>query len=199
MNTGRDRMVRFRRGGVLSARPRRLLLSALSVALFFGVSGYLFSDAFFFKRLVYQNGVTTPEGAFDFVIENTGVPDPRSPPPLEYSPRLMLTKQKNLYCDQSAILLATMVGELGHETMLVDLVGDDGVSHHTILEVRQHDGWKTYDTLNRRQGETFEQILRGLPYHARPVRRRYVGSTWMTRNNYYLQRLSLWLKGRTKG
>lgn len=179
---------------------RRLaLLSALFAALFFGVSGYLLSDAFFFKRLAYQNGVTTPEEAFNFVIGNTGVPDPRKPPPLEYSPRLMLTKQKNLYCDQSAILMATIVGELGHDTRLVDLVGDDGISRHTILEVEQNGGWKTYDTLNRRQGQTYEQILRGLSYDARPVRRRYVGSRWMTRNNYYLQRLSLWLKGRGKG
>ena len=179
---------------------RRLaFLSALFVALFFGVSGYLLSDAFFFKRLVHRNGVTTPEEAFNFVIGNTGVPDPRQPPPLEYSPRLMLTEQKDLYCDQSAILMATIVGEIGHDHRLVDFVGGDGVSRHTILEVEQNGGWKTYDTLNRRQGETYEQILRGLSYDARPVRRRYVGSGWMTRNNYYLQRLSLWLTGRGKG
>lgn len=175
--------------------PRRaLLLSGLSAALLFVVSGYLLSDAFFFRRLVRQNDITSPEEAFAFVITHTGVPDLRSPPPLTYSPRLMLTEQKELFCDQSAILMATIVGVLGYETRLVDWAGDDGVSHHTILEVKQDQGWKAYDTLNRRQGETYEDIRRGLSYNARPVYRRYVGSRWITRHNYYLQRLSMWLK-----
>ena len=178
---------------------RALSLSFLVVALFFIVSGYLLSDAFFFKRLVHQNNITSPEEAFTFVIRNTGVPDPRRPPPLEYSPRLMLTEQKDLFCDQSAILMATIVRELGYDTRLVDFVGGDGVSHHTILEVKQGDGWKSYDTLNRRQGETYEQVQRGLNYGARTAYREYVGSRWFTRNNYYMQRLSLWLKRGAKG
>ena len=184
---------------MMKSSRRTLFFSALFATLFFIVSGYLLSDAFFFKRLVYQNDITSPEGAFAFVIGNTGVPDPRSPPPLEYSPRLMLTEQKDLFCDQSAILMATIVGELGYETRLVDWVGGDGVSRHTILEVRQDSGWKTYDTLNRRQGETYEQIRRGLSYETRPVYREYVGSRWVNRHNYYLQRLSLMLKGGTNG
>jgi hypothetical protein len=174
---------------------RTLFLSALLGLLFFIVSGYLLSDAFFFKRLVYRNHIASPEGAFIFVIRKTGVPDPRSLPPFEYSPRLMLTEQKDLFCDQSAILMATIVGELGYDSRLVDLLGDGGVSHHTILEVKQNEGWKAYDTLNRLQGETYEQIQRRLSYNARPVYRAYVGSSWITRHNYYLQRLSLWLKG----
>src|SRR5919198_3812979 len=166
---------------------RALFLSFLFAALFFIVSGYLLSDAFFFKRLVYQNNIPSPEEAFTFVLRNTGVPDPRNPPQLEYSPRLMLTKQKSLFCDQSAILMATIVGELGYDTRLVDFVGGDGVSHHTILEVKQNEGWKAYDTLNRRQGETYEQIQRRLNYDVRPVYRPYLGSRWINRNNYYMQ------------
>lgn len=173
---------------------RTLLFSALLVVLFFVVSGYLQSDAFFIKRLVRRNKITSPEGAFAFVIDNTGIPDLRRPPALEYSPRLMLTRQKDLYCDQSAILMATIVGELGYDSRLVDLVGDDGVSHHTILEVKQDGAWKAYDTLNRRQGETYEQIQRRLTYRARPAYREYVGSRWINRNNFYLQRLSHMLR-----
>jgi len=102
---------------------RRLaFLSALFVTLFF-VSGYLLSDASFFKRFIYRNDVNTPEAAFNFVIENMCVPDPRKPLPLEYSPRLMLTEQKNLYCDQSAILMATIIGEPRRDNRLVDSVG----------------------------------------------------------------------------
>jgi len=178
-------------------RGKKILV--IIAILFFVVSGYLLSDAFFFKRLVYQNHITSPEEAFTFVIRNTGVPDLRSPPPLEYSPRLMLTKQKDLFCDQSAILMATILGELGYDTRLVDLVGDDGISHHTILEVKQNERWKAYDTLNRLQGETYEQIQRRLSYNARPVYRTYVGSRWSTRHNFYLQRLSWSLKSGKRG
>jgi hypothetical protein len=179
---------------VLRFSRRTLLLSALSAVFLFIVSGYLLSDAFFFRRLVRQNDITTPEEAFAFVTTHTGVPDPRSAPTLTYSPRLMLTEQKDLYCDQSAILMTTIVGVLGYETRLVDWVGDDGISHHTLLEVKQDKGWKAYDTLNRGQGETYEEIRRRLSYNARPAYRTYVGSRWVTRHNYYLQRLSLWLK-----
>jgi hypothetical protein len=178
---------------------RALSLSLLFAALSFIVGGYLLSDAFFFKRLVYQNSITSPEEAFAFVVRSTGVADPRNPPPLEYSPRLMLTGQKNLFCDQSAILMETVVGELGYDTRLVDWVGDDGISHHTILEVKQREGWKAYDTLNRRQGETYEHIRRRLRYNTRPVYRKYVGSRWVNRNNYYLQQFSLWLRRMRSG
>ena len=150
---------------VLRFSRQTLLLSALSAVLLFIVSGYLLSDAFFFRRLVRQNDITSPEEAFTFVITHTGVADTRSHPPLTYSPRLMLTEQKDLLCDQSAILMATLVGVLGYETRLVDWVGDDDVSHHTLLEVKQNEGWKAYDTLNRRQGETYEEIRRGLSYN----------------------------------
>lgn len=169
---------------------RVLFLSPLCAALFFVVSGYLLSDAFFFKRLVHRNKITSPEEAFTFVNSNTGVPDPRHHPPLTYSPREMLTRQKYLFCDQSAILMATIVGELGYETRLVDFAGADGISRHTILEVRQDGRWKTYDTLNRVQGATYEQLSAAFTPGARPVYRTYVGSRWINRNNYYLQYLS---------
>src|SRR5688500_8897196 len=98
-NGNHDHSRRRRLTSVVKKFSRRVLfISALLVVLFFIVSGYILSDAFFFIRLVYWNSITSPEEAFAFVIGNTGVPDPRSPPPLEYSPRLMLTEQKNLFC-----------------------------------------------------------------------------------------------------
>ncbi|MGB9179453.1 MAG: hypothetical protein WCB68_09415 [Pyrinomonadaceae bacterium] len=177
----------------------KLFLAAVFSILIFIVSGYLLSDAFFFTRLISRNNITTPEEAFAFVVKNTGVANPHHPPPLEYAPRKMLTTQKYLFCDQSAILMATIVGALGYETRLVDLVGDDGISHHTILEVKQNGSWKTYDLIGQTQGATYEQSARdfqnGQPYHARPVYRTYVGANWINRNNFYLQYLSLRLRG----
>jgi hypothetical protein len=183
---------------------RLLFFLTVLAALIFIVSGYLMSDAFFFKRLVYRNHITSPEEAFAFVIGNTGAASPETLrlhniTALEYSPREMLTEQKYLYCDQGAILMTTIVRELGYETRLTHWNGDDGVGHHVTLEVKQGGGWKSYDTLYRRQGETYEQIRARLDYDAHPVYREYVGSRWFTRNNYYLKRLSLWLKGVKKG
>ena len=113
----------------------------------------------------------------------------------------MLTRQKYLWCDQGAIVMATIVHKLGYETRLVDLLGDDGVSHHTILEVNQGGTWKTYDTLQKLQGVTYQQSVESLndnnyTRHIQPVYRPYPRSyDWAVQNNFYLKHLALWLRG----
>jgi hypothetical protein len=188
-------------------RRSKLFLALLFVALTFVVSGYLLSDSFFFKRLIRQNNITSPESAFAFVNKNTGKPNsvmPVPPPgglgfapagwntPLEYAPREMLTKQKYLWCDQGASLVATIVRELGYELRIVDFVGDDGISHHTILEVKQQGVWKTYDTTYETQGLSYQEITKAWPKPPHPAYRPYIGPSWIVRNNFYLKQLSLW-------
>jgi len=195
-----------------------LFIAFTTIVLIFIVSGFLLSDAFFFERLIRRNNITTPEEAFAFVNNNTGrtVVVAQTPPlglgfappdwngQIEYSPREMLTRQKYLWCDQSAILLATIVRELGYDTRLVDFVGDDGISHHTLLEVKQQGIWKTYDTYYEWQGLTYQDIVNAV-WLPEPLERRkiignsprivyrpYVGPSWIVRNNFYVKRLSLW-------
>jgi len=116
------------------------------------------------------------------------------------SPRYMLTEQKYLYCDQSAIVMATIVHELGYETTLINLVGTDGESHHTVLGVFQDGAWKTYDLTNNLQGRPINESARYQPsgryYQAQTDYRAYPRFYhWVVQNNFYLKRLALWLRG----
>lgn len=191
----------------------KIFLAFLFVTLAFIVSGYFLSDSFFFSRLIRQNNIRTPEDAFAYVLKNTGKPSatrPKPPPggfglsppnwnpPLDYSPREMLTRQKYLWCDQGASLVATIVRDLGYETRIVDFVGDDRLGNHTILEVKQQGIWKTYDTTYETQGLSHQEILKAWPNPRRALYRPYIGPSWVVRNNYYAKKLSLW-KQRLRG
>ena len=197
-------------------RFSRLVLLIAALGILFVATGYLLSDSFFFRRVVRQNHLNTPEDVYTFVRTNTGkltpshfptddyIPPDASPgtglgliplgaePPLEYWPREMLTKQKYLWCDQKVSLMATLVRRLNYKTRIVDFVGDDGMSHHTILEVFQDGHWKTYDPFYETQGATYAEITRGWTKPLRPVYRQYIGPSWPVRYNFYLKKASIW-------
>ena len=176
------------------------LLPVLFITIFI-MSGYLLSDDSFFSDLIRKNRISTPEEAFAFVENNTYRLTEDMKVTLLTTPRNMLTRQKYLWCDQGAVVLATIVHKLGYETRLVDLLGDDGVSHHTILEVNQNGTWKTYDTLQKLQGVTYRQSVESLnanyyTRNIRPVYRPYPRFyNWVIQNNFYLKHLALWLRG----
>ena len=176
------------------------LILVLFVTTFI-VSGYVLSDDSFFSELIHKNRISTPEEAFAFVGDNTYRPTGNVKVAALTTPRNMLTRQKYLSCDQGAIVLATMVHKLGYETRLVDLLGDDGISHHTILEVNQNGTWKTYDTLQKLQGVTYQQSVRSLNANSytrnlQPVYRPYPRVyNWFIQNNFYLKHLALLLRG----
>ena len=129
---------------LLLRKHKSKLIFALVSVLVFLASGYLMSDDLFFRRLIRDNRITAPEQAFAFVESNVVYPPPKHMKTINgLTPRYMLTQRKYLYCEEGAMLLATMDRALGYETRLVDLVGDDDISHHTILEVRQDGRWKT--------------------------------------------------------
>jgi hypothetical protein len=184
--------------------PRSPLLtsSIVGVVAFvtFLSTGYFLSDDFFFENLIAQNHLTTPEDVFRFVHAHTSYPAEGMKVVLASSPRYMLTRQKYLYCDQSAILMATIVHELGYETTLIDLVGNDGVSHHTVLGVLQDGRWKTYDVTNNLQGRPIHESAKYQPdgqyYEAQIAYRSYPRFYhWLVQNNFYLKHLALWSRG----
>ena len=177
------------------------LLASCALIIFFILSGYLLSDDFFFNNLIRNNRISSPEEAFSFVGNNIYRPPESMKPTVLTTPREMLTRQKYLYCDQGAIVLATIIHELGYETRLVDLVGDDGISHHTILEVKQNGVWKTYDTLQNLQGVTYQQSAQSFnaDYYTRRIEAVYRPYprfyNWVIQNNFYLKHLALWVRG----
>src|SRR2546430_1191540 len=90
---------------------RSRLVIALSFIFIFLLSGSLLSDSFFFNQLIRSNAITNPEEAFAFVEQSTrpATNDVKSIRGL--TPRYMLAQRKMLYCDEGAILLATIVHE----------------------------------------------------------------------------------------
>jgi hypothetical protein len=182
-------------------RLRLALVTGLGVVfVLFVITGYLLSDDLFFEKLIAQHHITTPEDAFRFVRAHTRYADEHVNVVVGSSPRYMLTEQKYLYCDQSAILMATIVHELGYATTLIDLVGSDGGSHHTVLGVLQNGRWKTYDVTNNLQGRPIQESAKyqpsGASYQADTAYRAYPRFYhWLVQNNFYLKHLALWSRG----
>jgi hypothetical protein len=184
----------------ITIRPMRLLAGLSGALVLFVVTGYLLSDDLFFERLIAENHLTTPEDVFRFVQAHTSYPTEQMKVVVGSSPRYMLTKQRYLYCDQSAIVMATIVHELGYRTTLINLVGSDGESHHTVLGVLQGGRWKAYDVTNNLQGRPIQESARyqpgGQPYEAQISFRVYPGFYhWLVQNNFYLKHLALWSRG----
>jgi uncharacterized protein YneF (UPF0154 family) len=128
------------------------LLAGLSF-LVFVVAGYWFSDSRFASQIVEQRKLTTPEQVFRFVLEQMVQALPGSPVDGGASFRELMARDGWLWCDEGAVVIAVLVGQLGYETRLVDLVGkSDGISHHTVLQILQKNGWVTYDFTGRQFG-----------------------------------------------
>ncbi len=183
----------------------RLILIPLSIAIFLFVSvGYLLSDDFYFNMLIRKNGIKTPEDAFEFFKESTVRGDDENSPflldaPIQgLTPRYLLTKRKFLTCDEGAILLATIVHELGYETRLVDLLDKNNVGRHTILEIYQDGYWKTYGTLRRIEGIGYRESYKvnvGDGDFGRPRYRKYPKLyNLIINNNFFLKRLALQIR-----
>jgi len=170
------------------------------VCLVFVATGYGLSDDLFFERLVAVNHIASPEDAFRFVRAHTSYPPDNLHILIGSSPRYMLTRQRYLYCDQSSIVMATIVSQLGYETTLINLVGDDGESHHTVLGVWQDESWKVYDLMNGLQGRPLRESAKdratGAYYRAQPDYRAYPRLYhWIVQHNFYLMQMALWLRG----
>lgn len=156
------------------------------------VSGHFLSNDLFFEKLIRVYQIATPEHAYQFVIENIKPPPKGFPAIYGLSARYMLTKRQYLYCDEGAIVLANIVHKLGYRTQLVDLIwSQDNLSHHRILEVFQNGKWKTYDTLGRSVGNTYQECAGYDTFpRYRPYPRFYHS---LMRRNFYLRRfVSLW-------
>ncbi len=178
---------------------------ALALALFIA-SGYIWSDDLFFSRVIADNGISTPEQAFLFV-RNSVQPIARNLKPIRgLTPRYLLTQRKTLYCDEQAVLLATLVRKLGNDTRLVNLMMSGGLSH-SVLEVYQNGAWKGYDPRYGLEGFSYEQIVKlralegvyeeGAKFQAIRVKyskfpRLY---NWLIQHNYYLKHIALFLRG----
>ena len=185
---------------------QRIAVISILLISFFS-SGYLFSDDLFFKKLIIKNNIQTPLDAFEYLNNNTK--DREGDTVAEHSPetdiearlylqsgqtpKYLLTQRHFIWCDEGAVILATILHELNYKTKLVDLINENGISNHTILEVYQEGRWVRYDTQNDIYDLSYEQIA---GYKATPVSRKYPKLyNSLVQNNYYFKKVVLFLRG----
>ncbi|PRY14268.1 hypothetical protein CLV24_10478 [Pontibacter ummariensis] len=190
----------------------------LTTALLFWVVGYVFSDDYYFNNLIAEKGLKTPADALEFVCKETSFAIDK--PTSGLTPRYLLSVRKHLYCDEGAVLLATIVHELGFETRLVDLASNDSTSRHTILEIFENEKWVTYDTVQNMRGASYHMVLEGYEsedwrhgsqvetaaYETCRNKENHLGLSpkyrqypkmynWFVQNNFFIKHLVLELRG----
>ena len=169
-------------------------ISLILVIITFVIYGYYLSDIYYFKLLILENNIRTPKEAYDYVGKVTFKRDSTTKAIKGNTPRYLLEFKKILYCDESAIVMAVFDNLLGYETRLVDIIGMDDISHHTVLQVKEHNKWIVYDRLyDNSNVEPYQTV----DYEVLRIRIRkyptiYQSITW---NNYFLQKTALLLRG----
>jgi hypothetical protein len=173
---------------------RKLIKATLALAgllVAFAVVGYLMSDNRLASQIVAEQNLSTPAQVFGYVIKHKIQAPAGSPNNAQGASfkELIFRKGDWLWCDEGAIVVAVMVGQLDYPTRLVDLVGlSDGISHHTVLQIEQAGNWVTYDFTGRKFGQSLESTV---DYASRSVFRTY--PAWRHRlllSNYFLRELA---------
>lgn len=174
------------------------LLSAMGIGVFAFVGlGYISSDVRFADQLRKQHRLENPDAVFEFVISQKVQAPAGSPVYYGQSFKRMMGSENNwLWCDEGAIVIAVLAGQLGYPTRLVDLVHrDTGVSHHTIVEVSIRGVWQAYDFTGRKKvahatdSVDYPALARARPYpqwhHALLLHNgilRLASETWRAQN-----------------
>lgn len=130
------------------------------VILFLSI-GYLLSDNYFADEIIAKNKLNTPDDIFNYVIARKHQAPAGSPIVNGESFRQMVNRQGDwLWCDEGSIVVAVLSSRLGYKTRLVDLVNqNDGISHHTVLQIFQNSQWVTYDFTGRQYNVPLEKTV----------------------------------------
>ncbi|MGF7078368.1 transglutaminase domain-containing protein [Mucilaginibacter sp. UYCu711] len=107
-------------------------------------AGYLASDDRYYTTVISGNNLQTPQDVFEWTTKKFSS--------VSYmyhstyaSPKYLMQNHTGLWCDEGAIVMATLDHKLGYKTRLVDLIGYDNVAHHTLLQVYENNKWVNYD------------------------------------------------------
>ena len=180
---------------------KQFIFFTLGAIILFCASGYFLSDDRYFNQIISDNNISSPIDAFNYINLNTSNPDSSDESKQEWdhvmepyqTPRHILTNRNYIWCDEGAILLATIVHELGYKTRLVDMLDDDGVSRHTALEIYDGKRWILFDTLNDIYGVSYNDSA---GYIASPRYRNYPRFyNFLVQNNFFVQQAALTIRG----
>jgi hypothetical protein len=142
-----------------------LLVAGLLIVIFICL-GYGLSDDMYYTKIIDENKIHTPYDAFKWTNKKFSTISYMYHHPFA-SPRHLIEFHKGLWCDEGAIVMATLDHKLGYKTRLIDLYGNDNIAHHTILQVYEKDKWinydftfKLYDQTLRKSSDSFNLKLK---------------------------------------
>lgn len=174
---------------------RKIILITLTIVILITTIGYLLSDQMYYARIISDAKLQTPKNVYEWVRKNnpSAIYSNTSPAPY-VSPKFNIINKRKLYCDESAIVMATLNHQLGYKTRLINLIGMDGISHHTILEVYEGISWKTYDHFNGIY-HLSHQKLAGYPLLKTEINPYPKTYNFVINNNYFLKKLAFFVRG----
>jgi hypothetical protein len=117
--------------------------------LLFLAAGYINCDALYYKNIVIENNLKTPEDAFFYVIKTAKRFDSTDEFINGLPMRDKIEQHRGFSCDEGAIFLGKLLDYSSHKYSyhLTDIFGMDEMSHHTVLQVFENNIWKTYDII----------------------------------------------------
>jgi hypothetical protein len=168
----------------------------ISLCIYFLVYGYSYSDSRYYKKLLYTERLTTPGAIFNYVSEHY-LHNGCKIVHLNATPRHLITNHKRLWCDEGAIVIATLCYYAGYETRLVRMINIKNIDNHTFLQVREDNIWKNYDFTFQTIDAPIDSItkragikLRDLQHYEYP--RIY---NKLINTNYFLKQAALYTRG----
>ena len=170
------------------------LIFIIFLITFLGL-GYFKSDQIYYNTIVQQNDLKTPTDVFEWVSKNNpSAVNTKTLPASYVSPKYNIINKRKLYCDESAIVMATLNHQLGYKTRLINLIGLDGISHHTILEVYEVNTWKKYDHFNGKVNIDYQKFA-GYPLFKAEINPYPKLYNFLINNNYFLKKLAFFIRG----
>ncbi|MBC7655371.1 MAG: hypothetical protein H7098_12975 [Oligoflexus sp.] len=172
--------------------------SLISLIVFLSV-GYYFSDTAYYKKVINENQLNTPNQVYEWVSNNyirnsCIITHPYA------SPRHLMENHKRLWCDEGAMVAAILIHQLGYETRLADFYGIDGIAHHTILETNENQKWEHYDFSFHLVDQSYKSsAVAGKINFKRIVTRPYPKLyNTIINHNYFIKKVVFFLRGITE-
>jgi hypothetical protein len=174
----------------------KFIFISLSIFCLFLVIGWYKSDAHFYKQVILEEQLDTPDRIFSFICKKFDKNKP-SRVHRNVTPYHLFNNHKRLFCDEGAAIMATLNYYNGYETRFVRVINQKGIDSHTFLQVREKGVWVSYDYTYRYKNASKEQLetlsglqIKNFKYYQYPrVYNKLINA------NYFLKKFALLVRG----
>lgn len=158
------------------------------------VVGYYYSDIRKFNKIIEENNIKTPHEVYIYVKSIKQKAHNGDMITAGCTPYYLLKVRKKLWCDEFCVVMSTFNNILGYNTRLVDIIGTDNLSHHTVLQVDESNKWTLYDGY---MGIHCANIEKTVNYHVSSIRIRQYPKLYnfIVNNNYFIKELFVLIRG----